>query len=429
MGKSTNYSNLPAEDKAALARARGYALYLYTRAQERGIKGFELHHAAALGGHWRQESDVKADATPDGTPGAGYALMQVMHTPRKPTWDRFQRLKDYAKENGKNWKDAHLQMDFILHEMFDPRVDQKGRPLPPYEKKAGEALLAAKTIDEAYEASHKYVRFDRNPRTAHEEVRQGDARWLYAQLPGELQRTQLAKTQGAAPPENVAALNDAQQDEVGRLMSRNASMPATSRAFAKMEVGPPIATAAPISVPPVLPKNPPSSADPKHWVASLEKNITLANGTVEEAAKFAGRLQMAATSRDYPELKRGAKFEAQRRGLQQAMIDIYGAEGIDKILKKAGFENTEFTADAKFGPKTAAVVRAFGEDVGRVQERLAEAGVTHDKVLGAGTRRAIQAADPSLLAGAPQKRADVTPTLQQRQKQLGADHAPSPIAT
>jgi|GEM_PF-6710055 len=122
--------------------------------------GWESHQVAAILGHLQQESGLQTCVEGDGGTSCGIAQWHKK---------RFGALKQFADQQGSNWRDAKTQALFLDHE------------LNTTEKFAGDKLRAATTVDAAAEA---FMHFERpsgyskdNPKGGHG----WDKRLTYAQ--------------------------------------------------------------------------------------------------------------------------------------------------------------------------------------------------------------------------------------------------------
>lgn len=106
-------------------------------------RGYAPYQAAALAGHMLQESggNPAAVTQEQGAPSNG--LLQ---------WrgDRFGNLQNFAKSQGKDWRDPNVQLDFIGREMSGP------------EAKAGASFNASTDVPSASAALKSYIRFGDN---------------------------------------------------------------------------------------------------------------------------------------------------------------------------------------------------------------------------------------------------------------------------
>jgi hypothetical protein len=102
--------------------------------------GLEPHQAFGLVGNFQRESyaDLKTDAVGDGGTAHGIAQWH--------SGGRYEQLVAFAKERDAPWTDLETQCAFVLHE------------LATSEKKAGDAVKAAKTTEEAVKGAIGYER-------------------------------------------------------------------------------------------------------------------------------------------------------------------------------------------------------------------------------------------------------------------------------
>lgn len=137
---------LPARvaDRSAIAMAR-----LQSR-------GWSKEQAAGIVGNLLGESSLNANAVNpgDGADGSDSIGLAQWNGPRA------RALKQFAADQGKDWRDLELQLDFIDHEIRTS----------PSERKAFEALMNAKDVQSAAEAFIMYERpqgSDKGVRNAH----------------------------------------------------------------------------------------------------------------------------------------------------------------------------------------------------------------------------------------------------------------------
>ena len=123
-------------------------------------RGYQPHHAAALAGHFLQESGGNPSALNQKEGAFGLSQWRL---------DRRENLENFAKSQGKDPSDPNTQLDFIKVEMTGP------------EKKAGAAFLAAPDLPSASAALKPYIRFGDNSA----DVRLNNATSLYNQLNGD----------------------------------------------------------------------------------------------------------------------------------------------------------------------------------------------------------------------------------------------------
>ena len=120
------------------------------RLQQHGVP---MHQIAGLVGRWQQESGQGLNPKSVGDSGISVGIGQ---------WnkDRRANLENFARQQGKDWRDPIVQTDFAVHEMT------KGN-----ERYAGQMLMKARNVDEAAEAAMHYERpqdyTQRNPRGGH----------------------------------------------------------------------------------------------------------------------------------------------------------------------------------------------------------------------------------------------------------------------
>lgn len=102
-------------------------------------RGYPAHQAAALAGHFLQESGGNPSALNKDEGAFGLSQWRL---------DRRANLEDFAKSQGREASDANLQLDFLRHEMTNGS-----------EKKAGAAFLAAPDVATASAALKPYIRY------------------------------------------------------------------------------------------------------------------------------------------------------------------------------------------------------------------------------------------------------------------------------
>lgn len=101
-------------------------------------RGYPAHQAAALAGHFLQESGGNPSALNKDEGAFGLSQWRL---------DRRTNLEAFAKTQGKDPSDPNVQLDFVGHEMNGP------------EKSAGSAFLAAPDVASASAALKPYIRF------------------------------------------------------------------------------------------------------------------------------------------------------------------------------------------------------------------------------------------------------------------------------
>lgn len=101
-------------------------------------RGYPPHQAAALAGHFLQESGGNPSALNKDEGAFGLSQWRL---------DRRTNLEAFAKAQGKDPSDPNVQLDFVGHEMNGP------------EKKSGSAFLAAPDVSSASAALKPYIRF------------------------------------------------------------------------------------------------------------------------------------------------------------------------------------------------------------------------------------------------------------------------------
>ena len=104
-------------------------------------RGLDNMHASVLAGNMQQESSFNPKSW-NANEGAG-GMIQWRQ-------DRLANLKSFAAQQGKDWQDPNVQMDFIIHE---GQTTEKG---------AWDKFLAAKTPEEANAALKGYIRYGDN---------------------------------------------------------------------------------------------------------------------------------------------------------------------------------------------------------------------------------------------------------------------------
>lgn len=124
-------------------------------------RGYPAHQAAALAGHFLQESGGNPSALNKDEGAFGLSQWRL---------DRRTNLEDFAKSQGKDASDANVQLDFLRHEMTNGS-----------EKKAGAAFLAAPDVGTASAALKPYIRFGDDSAGA----RLANANNLFTQLNGD----------------------------------------------------------------------------------------------------------------------------------------------------------------------------------------------------------------------------------------------------
>lgn len=144
-------------------------------------RGWEPHQAAGIVGNLVQESGAGLESTAVGDDGTAHGIAQ---------WrgERFQQLKDFAKERGTPWQNFQTQLEFVQHE------------LETSESGAAERLRAAGDVAEATDA---FLTFER-PGLAKREKR-----LRFAQ-------TALGSFEPAPPPSDLFDLEVGESMVLGR---------------------------------------------------------------------------------------------------------------------------------------------------------------------------------------------------------------------
>jgi len=143
-------------------------------------RGYPAHQAAALAGHFLQESGGNPSAMNKDEGAFGLSQWRL---------DRRANLEAFARAQGKDPSDPNVQLDFVGHELSGP------------EKKAGSAFLAAPDVASASAALKPYIRFGDDSAG----TRLANANGLFQQIGAPAPVGALAAAP-AAPPVPVGAL-------------------------------------------------------------------------------------------------------------------------------------------------------------------------------------------------------------------------------
>lgn len=119
-------------------------------------RGYQPHQAAALAGHFLQESGGNPSALNEKEGAFGISQWRL---------DRRANLENFAKARGTDPSDINTQLDFVGHELNGP------------EKKAGTTFLSAPDLPSASAALKGVIRYGDNS----DAVRLANAKGLYEQ--------------------------------------------------------------------------------------------------------------------------------------------------------------------------------------------------------------------------------------------------------